>query len=135
MQRREEEYTITRRIKYIEDKLRKPGNTLVTQQQTNGITLTITDKTPLEKVIIVENMKEYHHNEGAFSLLDDPRLYLDIRAFDEGSQVEAILNGTYVYPDNTNPPVKTFLRHLQRPTTVSDKEPPTLMSLSAYKQS
>ena len=34
-----------------------------------------------------------------------------------------------------DPTVKKFLRHLQCPWTVSDKEPPTLMSLAAYRES
>ena len=44
-------------IKYIEVKFRKPGTTVVTQQQTDGSTLEIIDKTPLEKVTISENLK------------------------------------------------------------------------------
>ena len=55
IQRREEDLTLARRIKHIEDTFSKPGTTLVTQQQTNGSTLEITYKIPLEKVIISEN--------------------------------------------------------------------------------
>ena len=47
MQRREEDRTLARRIKYIEGKFRKPGTTLVTQQQTDGRTLETTVKIPL----------------------------------------------------------------------------------------
>ena len=68
-------------------------------------------------------------------LLDDARLYRDIGDFGEVSQVETILDGKYVCPDNTNQSVKILLRHLQRPNTVSNKEPPTLMSLAAYRES
>ena len=40
-----EEYLILDiQIKYIEGKLRKPGTTLVTQQQTDSSTLEITEK-------------------------------------------------------------------------------------------
>ena len=39
----------------------KPGTNFVTQQQTNGIKLEITDKISPEKVIIAENLKKYHH--------------------------------------------------------------------------
>ena len=45
---------------------------------------------------------------------------------------EAIPDGTYVFPDNTNQAVKKFLRHLKRTNNVSKKEPPTLISLAAY---
>ena len=38
-------------------------------------------------------------------------------------------------PENTYLAVKTFLRHLKLPTTVSGKDPPTLMSLAAYRES
>ena len=78
-------------------------------------------KIPQEKVIIAENLKKYHQTEGACPLLDDPCMYLDIRVFNEGPQVEDILYVTYVFPDNTNLEVKTFLRHLQCPKIVSDK--------------
>ena len=74
MQRREEYHTLPRRIKYIGGKFRKPGTTLVTQQKPDGRTLEISDKIPLEKIIIEENLKKYHQTEGAFPLLDDPRL-------------------------------------------------------------
>ena len=60
MQRIEEDSTLTRRIKYIEGEFKKPGTTLVTQQQTNGRTLEITDKIPLEKVVVTKNLKKYH---------------------------------------------------------------------------
>ena len=43
IQRREEDHTISRRKKYIEGILRKPGTTLVTQQQTDSSTLEITE--------------------------------------------------------------------------------------------
>ena len=49
-----------RQIKYIERKFRKSGTNSVTQQHTIGITLKTTDKTPLEKFIIAENLKKYH---------------------------------------------------------------------------
>ena len=76
-------------------------------------------------------MKKYHHNKGACPLDYNTLLYLDIWDFGEGSHVEAILEGTYVYPNNNSPAVKTLLRHLQRPAT----EPSTLMSLAAYRES
>ena len=47
VQRREEDRTLVRRIKYIEGKFRKPGTTLFTQQQTNCRTMEITDEIPL----------------------------------------------------------------------------------------
>ena len=62
-------------------------------------------------------------------------MYLDIGAFVEVPHVEAILDGTYVCPNNTNQALNTFLRHLQRPNTVSNKEPSTLMSLATYIES
>ena len=62
----------------------------------------IIDKIPLEKAIIEENLKNYHQNKGGHPLLDGHRLYRDIGAFGEGIQVEAILDGTYVFPDNTD---------------------------------
>ena len=80
-------------------------------------------------------MKKYHQNEGSCPLLDDPWLYLAIGALGEGPQVEDSLDGTYGYPDNTNISIKTFLRHLQRTKIVSDKEPLTLMSLAAHRES
>ena len=55
MQRRED-LTLARYIKYTKDKFSKSGTTLVTQQQTDGSTLEITDKILLEKVIIVEKL-------------------------------------------------------------------------------
>ena len=99
----EEDCTLDRRIKYIEGKLRKSGTTFVTQQQTDIKSLEITDTTPLEKVIFVGNMKGYNHTEGSSPLLDDPQLYSYIGDFGEGPQVEAILDVTYVYIDNTYP--------------------------------
>ena len=57
MQKREEYYNLARQIKYIEGKLRKSVTTFVTQHQTDGRTLEITDKTPLGEVIIKENVK------------------------------------------------------------------------------
>ena len=74
MQIIEEDRTLAIQIKYIKGKLSKPGTTLVTQQQTDGRALEITDKIPLEKIIIEENLEKYHQTEGAFPLLDDPRL-------------------------------------------------------------
>ena len=61
----EEYLTLARRIKNIEGKFRKPGTTVVIQLQTNGRTLEITYKIPLEKVIIEENLKNYHQTKGA----------------------------------------------------------------------
>ena len=68
-------------------------------------------------------------------MLNDPQLYLDIGDLGEIPQEEAIIDSIYVYPNNTDPAVKTFLRHLQHPTTVSDKEPQTLMSIATYIES
>ena len=57
MKRREEDRTLARRITYIKGKLSKPATTYVDQQQTDGRTLEITDKIPLDKVRIEENLK------------------------------------------------------------------------------
>ena len=54
IQRRKEDHTLAGQIKYIEGKFRKSRTTFVTQQQTDDITLEITDKIPLEKVIIAK---------------------------------------------------------------------------------
>ena len=80
-------------------------------------------------------MKKYHQNEGACPSLDNLRLYLDIEAFCEFPQIEAIIDGTYFCQKNTNLAVKKFLIHRQRPTTISDMEPLTLMSLVVYRES
>ena len=53
--RRKEDRTLPRLIKYIKGKFRKPVTNLVTQKETNNKALDITDKIPLEKVIIEEN--------------------------------------------------------------------------------
>ena len=82
------------------------GTNFVTPQQTNFSTLKSTYKTSPEKVIIAENVKKYHQIEGAFPLLDDTMLYLDIGDFGEGPQVEAIIYGMYVYPDDKDPEVR-----------------------------
>ena len=50
IQRREEDHTRARRIKYIEGKFRKPGTTFVTQQQTNGSTLKNIEKNHWRKL-------------------------------------------------------------------------------------
>ena len=68
-------------------------------------------------------------------MLNDPQLYLDIGDLGEIPQEEAIIDRIYVYPNNNDPAVKKFLRHLQHPTTVSDKEPQTLMSIASYIES
>ena len=106
MQWQEEDRTLSIRVKYIEVKFRKSGTTFFTQEEPDGITLEITYKPPLEKVIISENVKKYHQIEGSCMLLDDHQLYLVIGDFDEVPQVEAILDGTYVWPDDTYPEVK-----------------------------
>ena len=83
---------------------------------------------------MAENVKKYHHNEESCPLLDDPRLYSYIGDFIEGPQIEAILDDKYVCPEDKYPLVKKILRHLQRPSTVSGKEPPTLMILAEYRE-
>ena len=108
MQRIEECWTLDIEIKYIEGKFGKPGTNLVTQQKIEDSTQEITDKIPLQKVIIVENLKKYHYTKGVCQWLDEPWLYLDIRYFGEGPRIESIIDGTYVCPDNTDPAVKTF---------------------------
>ena len=120
MQRREEECTLSIIIKYTEGKFGNLYTTLVTQQQTDGITLEITNKMPLKKVIIAKKKENYHQTEEPCPLINDPWLYLDIEASSECPQVKAILEGTYVCLDNTYPYVKKYFRHLQLPTTVSD---------------
>ena len=60
------------------------------------MTLELTDKIPLEKVIIEENLKRYHQTEGACPLLHDTRFYRDIGAFEKSPHVEDILDGAYV---------------------------------------
>ena len=57
MKRIKEDLTLARQIKYIERKFRKLDTPLVTQQQTDRRKLEITDKIPLEKVIIEETLK------------------------------------------------------------------------------
>ena len=106
MKIREEYWTLARYIKYIGVKFRISGTTFVTQQKTDVSTLEITDKIPLEKVIIAENFKGCHHTERACPLIHDPRLYSDIGAFVEVPQVEVIIYGTHICPDDTDPPVK-----------------------------
>ena len=103
-------------------------------QETDGSTLEITDKIPLERVIIEENLKKYHQTKGACPWLGDPRLYIYIGAFGEVPRIESIPDGTYVCPYNTNQSVKKFLRHLQCPITVSDQEPPTFMIMDDYRE-
>ena len=98
MQRREENVTLAKWIKNIKNKLRKPVTNFVIQQQTDVDTLEITEKILQEKVIISENLKKYHKIKGDCPLIYDPCLYLDIRAFGEGPQVEDILDGKYVCP-------------------------------------
>ena len=57
MQRQKEDRTMVRGIKYIEGKSIKSDTNFFTQQQIDGSTLEITDKTPLEKVILAEHVK------------------------------------------------------------------------------
>ena len=76
IQRREEDLTLDIGIKYIEVKFCKSDTTFATQQTTDGITLEITDKTPLEEVIIEDNVKKYHQTKGAFPLIDYPPFVL-----------------------------------------------------------
>ena len=106
MQPWEEDCNLDRQIKYTKGRFRKSGTIFVTLQQTDGITLEIVDKTPLEKFIIEESVKTYHRTKVACPLLYEPQLYLDIWAIDEGPQVEAIIDGTYVCPDDPYPAVK-----------------------------
>ena len=57
MQLLEEYRTLDIWIKYIDGKIRKSVTNFFTQQQTDSSTLEITIRTPLEKVIIEENVK------------------------------------------------------------------------------
>ena len=61
-------------------------------------------------------MKKYHKTKGACLLLDEPQLYCNIRALNEGTQVESSIDGTYVYPDDIYPAAK---KKLKTPTTPS----------------
>ena len=45
-------------------------------------------------------MKKYYQTEGACPLLDDPHLYSDIGDLGEVPKSEAIIDGTYVCPDD-----------------------------------
>ena len=56
VQRREEERTLARQIKYINGKFKKAGTTLVTEQQNYSNTLEITEKKTLQKVKIEEKL-------------------------------------------------------------------------------
>ena len=89
---------------------------------------------PLKKVIIAKKKKRYHQTEGPCSLINDPWLYLDIDASVECPQVEATLDIKYVCLDHTYPYVKKYFRHLQCPTTVSDKETLNVISLTTYRE-
>ena len=68
----------------------------------NGSTLETTNKIPPENVIIEENLENYHQTKGAFPLLDEPSSYIDIRTVGEITQVEAIIDGAYVFPEIPN---------------------------------
>ena len=75
IQLQEEDHTFSRKIKYTKGNFIKSGTNFSTQHQTNINTLEITDKAPLEKVILSENLKEYHQTKRACPLLYNPRLY------------------------------------------------------------
>ena len=58
MQQRENYFTLYKRIKYIEVKFMKSVTIFFHQQQIDNITLEIIGKTPLEGIIIVDNVKK-----------------------------------------------------------------------------
>ena len=80
-----------------------------------------------------ENTKEFHQNEGFCPLLDDPRLYLELEKYVNGTIVTAAIDGTYQCPGETNSAIVTLPQHLQIPPWVSTINPTNLQSLSVFR--
>ena len=59
-----------------------------------------------------ENTKKFHQNEGSCLLLDDPRLYLELEQYVNGTIVTATIDGTNQCPGETNYDIVTLPQHL-----------------------
>ena len=64
-------------------------------------------------------------------MLDDPLFYSGIGDFVEGPQVEAIIDGKYIYIYDTDPALEKLLSQQQLPPIFPGQKNPTLMSLDA----
>ena len=68
-------------------KIKKSGTSFVTRTVNYGTVEESNQKVPLEKIILKKNTKKFHQNEGSFTLINYPRLYLGLRQYNDGQSV------------------------------------------------
>jgi len=102
---------IFRNIRHMEDKVKGGSTTKVTTTD-NGIISEHTDREPIEKLFVDENVRKYHVTEGG-SQLHNPEFISAFGNHGEGPATQQVLDGTYIPPPSASQDTRDFLSACQ----------------------
>ena len=97
-----------RNIRHMEGKT-KGGSTSKVTTKIEGRDVEVTNKVDIEKLCATENERKYHQTETGNSELLSQEFIQDLGHHGEGPQIQRVLQGTYVPPENTTQDTKDFL--------------------------
>ena len=84
----------------MEGKTKGGGTIEVTITDSDGNITELTDKAKIDKAMALGNEKLGHQTEGGSQLLS-PVYIRSLGHDDEGPYTDAVLNSTFIFPDNT----------------------------------
>ena len=87
----------------------KGGSTSKVITKIEGRDVEVTNKVDIEKLCATENERKYHQTETGNSELLSQELIQDLGHHGEGPQIQSVLQGTYIPPENTTQETKDFL--------------------------
>ena len=97
-----------RNIRRMEKKVRG-GCTSKVITKVNGVEHEHTDRTTIDKVCAAENQRKYHLPETGTSQFLEDEFIQDLGHHGEGPEIDNVLNGTYILPENSTQATTYFL--------------------------
>ena len=115
-----------RNIRQMEGKLRG-GCTSKLTTTVNGVEMEHTDRTEIDIACATENQRKYHLTECGTSQLLSNRFIQDLGHHGEGAEVQNVLRGTYIPPQQSTQATIDFLEACKTdPATLALSRPPNV---------
>ena len=128
----EQQRKSARKIKYVLNKVMGGGVTKISLMNRQGIWEETTNKQAIEKGCAEENASKYRQTETTPCMRG--QLQEDLGYLGNTASSQAILDGTYIPPEGTNPYITEFLQQLQYDPNAHNKPPIATLPTEAYTQ-
>ena len=104
----EEHKRVSRNISRMEDKTKGGGTTKITLTDSDGNITELTDKVLIDEAMVLGNERLGYQTEGGSRLLS-PAYIKILGHHGKGPDTDPVLNGKFIFPDNTTDATRDFI--------------------------